>query len=382
MTGENRRASMLWTAISDELDIPKSLYERAIERHRAVGKWLTRPESKLKDFGPRVSPQGSFRLGTVIRPIDPEAEYDLDHVVVLNGLTTSRISQLELKRLHGAELAAYSSSHRMTAPTEHNRCWRIRYRDELPFHLDSLPSIPAGVETENELRGAGVAPEFAERAILITDRRHVAYSQLTAAWLSSNPRGFARWFASRAATGRDQHFLAKVRAGLVEDVPSYEWKSPLQRSVQILKRHRDVMFIDKPEFAPISMVITNLAAHAYRGERSVAEALLGIVERMESYVNRTSPRVPNPSHPREDYADKWKNDARWEQHFRLWCQQVRVDVERLSSEQTRVSPSIIDRSFRLTLKSEVLASLAAGTLAAAKVAPAVVVNGAPKPWGT
>ena len=27
----------------------------------------------------------------------------------------------------------------------------------------------------------------------------------------------------------------------VDDVPPYEWKTPLQRSIQIMKRHRDVM---------------------------------------------------------------------------------------------------------------------------------------------
>ena len=38
----------------------------------------------------------------------------------------------------------------------------------------------------------------------------------------------------------------------VEDVPPYEWKTPLQRSIQILKRHRDVMFRDEPRRAPRS----------------------------------------------------------------------------------------------------------------------------------
>ena len=37
----------------------------------------------------------------------------------------------------------------------------------------------------------------------------------------------------------------------------------------LLKRHRDLMFRDNPEFGPISMIITNFAAHAYRGEADI-----------------------------------------------------------------------------------------------------------------
>ena len=39
----------------------------------------------------------------------------------------------------------------------------------------------------------------------------------------------------------------------------------------LLKRHRDTMFRHKLDVAPISMIITNLAAHAYGGETDLAE---------------------------------------------------------------------------------------------------------------
>ena len=77
----------------------------------------------------------------------------------------------------------------------------------------------------------------------------------------------------------------------VEDVPSYQWRTPLQRAVQVLKRHRDVMFHAAPGLAPISMIITNLAGHAYEGEHDLGEAILGIVERMGHYVRADVPRA-------------------------------------------------------------------------------------------
>jgi hypothetical protein len=77
----------------------------------------------------------------------------------------------------------------------------------------------------------------------------------------------------------------------IETVPPYEWKTPLQRSVQLLKRHRDVMFRDNPSVGPISMIITNLAAHAYAGEPDILSALTNIVDKMPQFVRPNWPRV-------------------------------------------------------------------------------------------
>ena len=44
--------------------------------------------SRLKQFNPRVSPQGSFRHGTVVRPLFEDAEYDLDNVTTLEMFKT------------------------------------------------------------------------------------------------------------------------------------------------------------------------------------------------------------------------------------------------------------------------------------------------------
>ena len=43
-------------------------------------------------------------------------------------------------------------------------------------------------------------------------------------------------------------------------------RAPLQRAIQLLKRHRDVMFADNPEVEPISMILTNLS-----GRRTTAK---------------------------------------------------------------------------------------------------------------
>lgn len=47
-------------------------------------------------------------------------------------------------------------------------------------------------------------------------------------------------------------------------------ESILQRIVQILKRHRDIMF-NGDEDKPISIIITTLASRAYRGETNLSK---------------------------------------------------------------------------------------------------------------
>jgi hypothetical protein len=381
VAGKYSRATELWTFLSDALDIPKSMYEKAVARHESLGEWFCRPQSRLSAYGPSVRPQGSFRFGTVVQPIDPEAEYDLDHVVVFESLSPSLITQAKLKTMLGLEIADYASAHGMLSPTEHNRCWRLHYRDEKRFHLDSLPCVPAGGTLVSELRRAGVEEPLAVRAVAITDRRHPMYQRPTIAWLTSNPRGFARWFESRAALGRDQRVLDKIRAGGVEDVPPYEWKTPLQRCIQILKRHRDVMFQRSPHIAPISMIITNLAAQAYEGETDISETLRDVLNRMPNHVRPTVPRVPNPTHPLEDYADKWQRDSRLENSFWDWREQAMSDVEHFSSNLTRITSRDLETKFGISMPRDIEERLSIG--APALAAPAIVtsINLPPKPWG-
>ena len=381
------RASRLWTILSDGLDIPRSYYEEAAERHKSLGKWLCRNGSAFEKLEPRVHPQGSFRYGTVIRPISGDGSYDLDQVVVIGKLDSRTLSQADLKEMFGDEIAAYAKSHQMLPPEPKHRCWRLHYRGNVSFHIDSVPSVPAGGATYELLQRQGVTEPWAVRAVAITDDRRHDYQTKGGIWLTSNPRGFARWFESRAALGRPTAVEKGARAE-VEAVPPYAWRTPLQRVIQILKRHRDVMFAKAPELAPISMIITNLAAHAYGGEQDIAVALPNIVANMERYVRDQWPKVPNPTHPAEDYADKWRlrTDLPLEVNFRAWMKKVKADV-RLLTEGVHDAQVIEARfGFRLTAEQEehIIASRASAIGAPFVQTPKPVtrIESAPKPWGT
>ena len=55
--------------ILTSLDIPESAYDKAEARYKDLGGWFDREEAKCSPFGPHIYPQGSFRLGTVVRPL-------------------------------------------------------------------------------------------------------------------------------------------------------------------------------------------------------------------------------------------------------------------------------------------------------------------------
>lgn len=390
MLTETGIGRQLFELLVESLDIPPSLYERAANRHRSLGEWLCRDGSRLREFSPHVSPQGSFRLGTVVRPLAADAVYDLDNVTTLM-LSKATITQKRLKELYGLEIQAYATAHDMRRPPEEkNRCWRLPYADDVNFHLDSLASLEEEESFVRTLRMRDVPEEWARRAVAITDKRHPAYAKLTNLWLTSNPRGFARWLESRMGAFADVRRRALVQRRLyaaVEDVPTYDLKTPLQRAIQLLKRHRDVMFVNNPGVAPISMILTNLAGHAYEGEADVYDAVRGILARMLNYVRSERPRVPNPTHPDEDYADKWSKDPRLELSFLQWHSQAVRDFSTLPTLTGPVAlKAATKRSFQIDLRDDELRTLglasAAPAVTVTSSAPRVEISSPSRPWGS
>ena len=70
----------LFEDVARALELPENRYESAERSYKAVGSWLQRPESRFFGIHIQVYSQGSFRLGTAIRPVDDEEHYDLDIV--------------------------------------------------------------------------------------------------------------------------------------------------------------------------------------------------------------------------------------------------------------------------------------------------------------
>ena len=143
------------------------------------------------------------------------------------------------------------------------RCWTLFYKKK--FHLDVLPTIP---DEEHSTTG-----------ILVTDTNLVR-------WQFSNPLGYAGWFydSMRTTLQEERSALAKSMSVDIQDVPEWLVRTPLQRAVQMLKRHRDIHFRDDLEKRPVSIIITTLAGRAYKNEPDLAQAVVQIVEGMDEHI--------------------------------------------------------------------------------------------------
>lgn len=319
------------------LDIPDSAYEAAERRYRDLGQWL-HDEGKARSarFDPSVFPQGSFSLGTVTLPWKSD-EFDLDLSCKLqHGITKTRHTQMQLKELLGVDIEAYRRERGIeTRSEEKHRCWRLKYEDELKFHMDIVPAIPESEDDRQNLLESMVktgaegafARDVSQYAVAITDNRHPQYAVITADWPVSNQDGYALWFKSRMRQAKQllESRALMEKVAMIDDLPTYRWKTPLQRCIQVLKRHRDMMFEHDQDGKPISAIITTLAARAYQGETDVEQALGAVLERMGALVNPTSPRVPNPVNPPEDFADKWPLDSILEPNFWRWLEKAQDD---------------------------------------------------------
>lgn len=315
--------------LAEELQIPPSRYEEAERRYKTVGTWLHRPGSVFEHANPQVYIQGSFRLGTAIRPVSEKEDYDVDLVCEV-AYTKDQITQENLKSLLGTEMAGYAKAHGMQPPDPGRRCWTLNYAEGAQFHLDALPAIPDGAGRRALLESRGIVNQWAGSAVAITDDEHPEFEVFTTAWPHSNPKGYAEWFRTRmqfAFEKRRRKVALMEAVANVEDVPEYKVRTPLQSAIQILKRHRDLAFTEKPDEKPISIIITTLAARSYQQEDSIAAALRSILAGMDEHIETRLgvSWIPNPTDPLENFADKWFDHPERKQAFYDWLGKARLD---------------------------------------------------------
>jgi hypothetical protein len=379
----------------EKIELPESAYEKAEKRYQDLGDWLHRPESTCIDFDPHVFSQGSFRLGTAIRP-DSSEQYDLDMGCNLrHGLDNSSTTQKQLKHLVGNELELYRKARGIKEElAEKKRCWRLEYADGLSFHMDIVPCIPESDIRRNILKkrmvensqfDEGLAQNVSQLALSITDNTDSCYAVVSDNWRISNPEGYARWFETRMKTARSIINEREMRFNAsIDTLPYYQWKTPLQQVIQLLKRHRDTIFKDNEDSKPISVIITTLAAKSYKGENDLVSALNSVLAGMEDHINAQVPLVPNPVNPAEDFADKWYDEKstqyRLQENFYKWLYQAKADFKALcSKDNAQLVVDAADRGMEVKLDSTTVA-LALGISSVTSKPTHAIHSSDPKPW--
>ena len=390
--------------LAKKLDITPSKYKDAVERYRAVGNWLESGQYPKTTGLPEIYPQGSFRLGTVIRPIKEgkETDYDIDLVCQLS-IVKSITNAAELKITVGDRLKKNADYQRML-DEEGRRCWTLEYAQEedgIGFHMDVLPAIPtddAGLSILNENQ---VSSQYSQHAIDITDKNKETkvYSWKPS---GSNPEGYAKWFdmiktcypnyADIAFRQKQSIFESCVTKqgqqifASVDRVPEQLVKTPLQRAIQILKRHRDIYFQDNSDNKPISIIITTLAAIAYGNETELYSALMNVVDKLTDYEASGLIRyidgqwcIPNPVNPIENFADRWNDrGSQKSQAFFDWLRALRKDFN--EATQYRNVANICNYLWPLFGVKYAQAGTPKSNIIAVSSRPKVQITNPNKPW--
>ncbi|OHB54692.1 MAG: hypothetical protein A2Y12_19205 [Planctomycetes bacterium GWF2_42_9] len=375
--------------LAESLDISDTRYVEAEDRYKAVGQWLGKEGSILAQYNPQIYPQGSFRLGTVIRPFDDREEYDIDLVCELQE-SKEVITQQQLKKMVGDRLKANGDYDRMLDKEEGRRCWTLNYSNGAQFHMDILPAIPEDEGVKQLLFANGVPPVLAEKAISITDIKSNSYNSLDHDWPRSNPKGYADWFHERMKVRFDslrKSMAESLRAATIEAVPEFRVKTPLQRAIQILKRHRDMMFINDCDDKPVSIIISTLAAHAYKNEADIVDCILSLLDEMPLFIESRGgvSWVPNPVNPMENFADKWHEHPQRELKFRKWLRQVADDLRSALQEGNVGKLQEVFRArFGTRAVNEALAKsekvMVGAAIADSKTPPRIEIHTPNKPW--
>jgi hypothetical protein len=337
--------NQIFEEIGNELDISESQYNDAVRSYKAVGSWLADTNSLLSPYKPEILPQGSFLLGTMIKPVHENDDLDVDLVCRLEGKKPDW-TQYDVKQIVGNRIKEHGRYGDML-DKEGRRCWTLKYADGSNYHMDILPSVVSEGHKLILERAFGSTNfgEFEDVAIRITDNQsHNYYIETNPDyWNKSNPFGYAVWFQNRCSLVlRESVFLSAS----VNPMPKYQKdKLPLQRAVQILKRHRDIMF-NGNEDKPISIIITTLSAKAYQKEADTITALINIVNTMESYIEKRHSVehgkwiewIGNPLNDEENFADKWVENPDKQKNFFKWLNKAKADIRMIM--ETRGIPAI------------------------------------------
>ncbi len=382
MNISNRQQDIL--SIIRSLDISPTLFRNACEKYQALTKYLSD-----NGLDAEMYPQGSFALGTVVRPNvkDPDAGYDLDFICQVRGKRDT-ITPSDLRK--NIEYLLRNNEVYRQRLKVWEECFTIEYAevDGMSFSIDIVPAVDELDSTKYSLALQSRFPELMNTAIAIP--KHNGERNYT--WLTNNPKGLRSWFDNINKPfldySRDQYrrFLFEQNRCLftsVEEIPHEMDRSPLQRTIQMLKYHRDVYYNRLPrgdEIKPISAIITVLAAEIsskFTSQTTTFELLDYVLKELEIYskllnmsevmfnagyngynvISRSEGKwfIANPADPQDNLANKWNESPEIARNFFRWVQAAQKDfivaVKRYNDQDFRTA---LENGFGRTRVSRVL----------------------------
>lgn len=305
----------LYERIVKTIDISNEMFDVAEKEYTDLGNWIDQATPQYKIL---IYSQGSFALGTVIKPIEDSEDYDLDLVCEFEqqyGLSARALKCEVVKPL----LERYKKT--KSDIENKRRCWHVEYEDIPNFHMDIIPAVNRRSHID------------------ITDHNEETD---TYDYIGSNPLEYIEWFKNKKAERRKillenyclEHSATLKCSADIDEIKEYHLKTPLQKAIQILKRHRDIMFKDDTKhLKPISIIITTIAAELYRNEDNIVDTLTNILENAEAYIKKnmigSKYHIDNPTYTgteKENFADKWNEHPERADAFFKWLKKAKTDL--------------------------------------------------------
>ena len=121
------------------------------------------------------------------------------------------------------------------------------------------------------------------------------------------------------------------------------FKGILRRTVQIAKRHRDIVFVDEPDVAPLSVIITTLASRSYewcvtnREYDNELDLLFDVIRHMPDTIEirhvegRAQWFIWNETTAGENFAEKWNRRPERAEAFYAWHARFCSDLAQLEA---------------------------------------------------
>lgn len=269
----------------DNLSLTPTMEKNAREKYEALSEYLGK-QGLDSDF----YPQGSFLMGTVIKPFKDgkNKDYDLDILAIIDGEKDNTFAK-SIKNDVGDCLKT-SGLYSDKLDKEDRHCWTLKYAEVskgIGFSLDIVPAVDESNDIKNEIISSGVSSNLVDKTVAITDKKNNDYE-----WLTSNPLGFGEWFINISDNHISQvmileqykRFSEDFRAiyASVEEIPKYYYRSNLQKAVQLVKRYRDIYYdrVGKYNDRPSSMLLSALIADSVKDEYN-----LSITEIINKFIN-------------------------------------------------------------------------------------------------
>ena len=266
--------------LRDEVNLNQSRLDRLNTSVRAVDSHL---RDNLTGYQ-KMERQGSYALGTLIKPVDKNDEYDADIQIVMNPNPNWQAKDY-VNAVYNALKQNHNYADKLRLKT---RCVTIDYAGD--FHLDVVPRVTS-------------------------QGRHYISNRVDNKFEPTDGTGYRDWFNEKN----------RITGG------------NLKRVVRLLKYLRD----HKNNYTAKSILLTTLAGATIRPSdegteavSTVSDTLVTVLTRMNDILQQHSymPEVKNPALPTENFNRHW-DQAKYA-NFR-----TRVDSHAQTARKAKADPS-------------------------------------------